>query len=201
MPSIYSIKPAFQRLLRPLCAALHGAGVTPNQITAATLLAAFGMGAWMYVGMPARLPFLILPVFLFVRMAANAVDGMMAREYALCSPTGAVLNEVGDVLADAVLYLPFALLPCVHPVLPVAVVILAGATEVAGLAAVSGGVGRRFDGPMGKSDRAFAFGLLGLLYGVGIRNTLAWDLLLGLVMALLLVTLYNRFRNGTKGQT
>jgi len=43
---------------------------------------------------------------LFIRMALNALDGMLAKEYALQSKKGAMLNEMGDVLSDIALYLP-----------------------------------------------------------------------------------------------
>ena len=55
--------------------------------------------------------FFLLPVILLVRMGLNAVDGMLAREFGQKSRLGAVLNEVGDVLSDAALYLPLALVP------------------------------------------------------------------------------------------
>jgi CDP-diacylglycerol--glycerol-3-phosphate 3-phosphatidyltransferase len=42
-------------------------------------------------------------------MALNAIDGMLAREHGQASRLGAVLNELGDVVADAGLYLPLAL--------------------------------------------------------------------------------------------
>ena len=34
MPSVYDLKPAFQNLLRPVCRALVGAGVSANQVFA-----------------------------------------------------------------------------------------------------------------------------------------------------------------------
>jgi len=55
--------------------------------------------------------FLFVPVWFFVRMAFNAVDGMLAREFGQASKLGAYLNELGDVVADTALYAPFALLP------------------------------------------------------------------------------------------
>ena len=35
MPSIYDIKPGFQKLLRPITKFLAGKGITPNQVTVA----------------------------------------------------------------------------------------------------------------------------------------------------------------------
>ncbi len=38
-------------------------------------------------------------------MALNAIDGMLAREFNQQSTLGAILNEVGDIISDAALYL------------------------------------------------------------------------------------------------
>ena len=54
---------------------------------------------------------LILPAVLFLRMALNAMDGMLAREHGQKTSLGALLNELGDVIADAGLYLPLAVVP------------------------------------------------------------------------------------------
>jgi CDP-diacylglycerol--glycerol-3-phosphate 3-phosphatidyltransferase len=196
MLSIYQIKPAFQRLLRPACRLMHGYGISPNMMTKATLLASVAMGAWLCTG--DRLPFLLLPIFLFLRMAANALDGMIAREFNRCSPSGALLNEVADVSADAVIYLPFALLGGVNPFLPIAAVVLALVSEQAGVAAVLIGAPRRHEGPMGKSDRAFAFGACGLAYGLGWTSPLIWNLIFAVIICLLLLTVFNRCRNAVK---
>lgn len=196
MPSIYQIKPAFQGLLRPVGGLLHRGGITPNRITTAALLASAGMGLWLCTG--SRVSFLLLPVFLFVRMAADALDGMIAREFNLCSPTGTLLNEVADVAADGALYLPFALLPGVWPILPIAAVVLALVSEQAGVAAVLIGSPRRFDGPMGKSDRAFTFGTCGLAWGLGLTSPLIWNAIFVAINGLLLLTIFHRCRNAVR---
>src|SRR5262245_64267733 len=83
--------------------------------------------------MPAsRWPLLLLPVTLFLRMAFNAIDGMMAKERGQASAKGAVLNELSDVIADAALYLPFALIPGLNAPLVVLVVVAGIVAEMAG---------------------------------------------------------------------
>jgi len=141
---------------------------------------------------------LLLPVFLFIRMALNALDGMMARELGMESPTGAFLNELGDVLSDAALYLPLALVPGFSVPLMVAIVVLAGVSELAGVVAAQIGASRRYDGPMGKSDRAFVFGALGLVMGLGLEAGpwTTWGL--ALVAAALVLTVVNRARSGIR---
>ncbi len=194
MATVYDLKPRFQARLRPLVRALAAAGVTANQVTLAALALSAAWGGLMILALPSVGPFLLLPLVLLVRMALNAIDGMLAREHRMASRLGAVLNELGDVIADAALYLPFAALPGVTPWLVGLVVALAGATELAGVLGVTVGGGRRYDGPMGKSDRATAFGLLGFLIGVGVVPGLWLDLVLWLVAALLVGTIANRVR-------
>jgi GTP-binding protein len=145
MASIYDIKPAFQKLLRPLTSALAAAGVTANQVTVAAALLSAGVGACIWFQPAARWPLLVLPGFLFVRMALNAIDGMLAREHNQKSRLGAVLNEIGDVLADTALYLPLATVPGFSPWLVVVITILAIVSEMTGVVAVQIGATRRYD--------------------------------------------------------
>ena len=73
---------------------------------------------------------------------------------------------------------------------------LAALSEFAGALGPMIGVSRHYDGPMGKSDRAFVFGLLGLLAGLGVDLApyLAW--VLAAVAALVAFTIFNRVRKG-----
>lgn len=196
MPSIYQLKPAFQNLLRPMVQRLHARGVTANQVTLTAaiasvllgvLLAAFSHLAWLFV---------LVPLWMLLRMALNAVDGMLAREFGQQSKLGAYLNELCDLVADSALYLPFALLPGVSPWLVVLVVLLTLISEYAGVLGPMVGASRRYDGPMGKSDRAFCFGMLGAGVASGLLPALWINLLLALILLLLLYTLYNRVRQG-----
>ncbi|PYQ58293.1 MAG: hypothetical protein DMF53_20675 [Acidobacteria bacterium] len=198
MPSVYDLKPAFQRLLRPLCGSLARAGVTANQVTvgAALLsLAAGGLVAWRPA---ARWPLLLIPGVLLVRMALNAIDGMLAREHGQKSALGGILNELGDVVSDAALYLPLALVPGIFPWLVVILVLLAGLTEMTGLAAVQIGASRRYDGPMGKSDRAVALGALCLALGLGAPAGSWTNVLLTLLDVALVLTVINRSRQALR---
>jgi CDP-diacylglycerol--glycerol-3-phosphate 3-phosphatidyltransferase len=104
------------------------------------------------------------------------------------------LNELGDVVADSLLYLPLALVPGVHAGWLVAAVVASLWTEMAGVVAIQVGASRRYDGPMGKSDRAAAFGLLALLLGVGVPAGRWVDVALAAVAVLALVTVVHRVR-------
>ena len=195
VPTIYDLKPRFQALLRPLADGLAKAGVTANGVTLAALLLSLAHGAWLALLPQSRWPFLLLPVTLFLRMALNAIDGMMAREHGMKSPEGAVLNELGDVISDAALYLPFALVAGVNAALVVLVVIAAIIGEMAGALGPMLGGARRYDGPLGKSDRAFAFGTLGFLIGVGVTPGIWTTVILAVLLALSALTIVNRARS------
>ena len=127
-------------------------------------------------------------------MALNAVDGMLAREFAMKSRLGAILNEMGDVASDSALYLPLALVPGVPAAWVVAVVALAIMVEMMGVVAIQIGAERRYDGPFGKSDRAFAFGAMALALGLGLEPGPWLPGFLGLLAGLSLWTLINRAR-------
>lgn len=193
--TIYQLKPAFQNLLRPLCHTLAHRGITANQVTVAALLLSLATGATIWLSEGARWALALLPGILLVRMALNAVDGMLAREHAMQSSMGAILNELGDVLSDSALYLPLAIVPGLEPALMVLIVILAVISEMTGVLAVLIGAQRRYDGPLGKSDRAFAFGLLALLLAAGISVGIWLHLVLGGILLLLLLTIVNRTRS------
>jgi CDP-diacylglycerol--glycerol-3-phosphate 3-phosphatidyltransferase len=194
--TIYDLKPAFQNLLRPSCRALASAGITANQVTMVALLISFVVGALFALNPATRWAALLIPLWLFLRMALNAIDGMLAREHGMQSELGGFLNELSDVAADAALYLPFAMVAGVSPMLVVVTVILSLLTEMAGVVSVQVGASRRYDGPMGKSDRAFVFGLFGLLLGLGVD--LGWwaNLALLIVALLTMLTIYNRVTRG-----
>ncbi len=194
MASIYELKPAFQRLLRPTANALARAGVTANQVTVAAVLLSFGVGGAVALAPGAGWPLLLVPAALLLRMALNAVDGMLAREHDMRSRLGAVLNELGDVLSDAALYLPFALVPGVRPHPVVVAVVVAVIVEMMGVVAIQIGSERRYDGPMGKSDRAFVFGGVSLLLGLGVTPGVWTDAILWGVAALGAVTVVRRAR-------
>jgi CDP-diacylglycerol--glycerol-3-phosphate 3-phosphatidyltransferase len=195
MASIYDLKPRFQALLRPLVGALARADVTANQVTIFATTLSLMVGVALQLDPESGPLLLLVPGVLFVRMALNAIDGMLAREHGQKSRLGAVLNEVGDVVSDAALYLPFALVRGVNPALVVIVVVLGIIGEMTGVVAVQIEAARRYDGPMGKSDRAFVFGLLGLLLGLGIEAG-RWSTALLLAVAVLgVVTILNRARH------
>ncbi len=193
--SVYQLKSRFQDLLRPLTGRLARCGVTANQVTVTAMLISVTVGAWLMIA-DNKTWFWLIPIWLFIRMAMNAIDGMLAREFNQKSTLGAYLNEIGDLVSDAALILPFLWIAPFQPQWIVAIIVLALLTEIAGLLALSVGASRRYDGPMGKSDRALLFGILGGWLAVDgfLPQWMVW--LQALLIVLLLWTIFNRIRRG-----
>ena len=219
--SLYQLKSHFQDQLRPISNALVEQNVTANQVTVSAVL--LSVGTAYVVAKPAvekQKLWLLLPSSLFVRMALNAIDGMMAREHNQASTLGAVLNEVGDIVADTALLA--SLLPHVADQKSDASVIslsthqhtnnqqhifsliaLSISTELLGIASNAILGNRANQGPLGKSDRAFVLGTLGAVMGmkapICMKAPISWHhprmgQFLILTEAMLLKTCLNRLR-------
>ena len=196
--SLYALKPRFQALLRPRVTRLAERGTTANQVTLAAAAGSLVVGlgvAWLS---DLRILFLLLPVWLAIRMALNAIDGILAREFGQKSLLGAYLNEIADVVSDAALILPFATLPVFGPFWTGAVIVLAVISEFAGVMGPMVGANRRYDGPLGKSDRAFVFGALGLWVGLGLPLPGWFGWLMPLAVLFLTLTIVNRVHKGLR---
>jgi CDP-diacylglycerol--glycerol-3-phosphate 3-phosphatidyltransferase len=199
MTSIYQLKPAFQNLLRPVVRRLAAAGVTANSVTLLAMFVSLALGAWLCLagrGHPGG--YLLIPAWMFLRMALNAVDGMLAREFDQKTPLGAYLNELSDVVSDAALYLPFAWVAPFGWQSVCLVIGLSAVSEMAGALGPMVGAPRQYQGPMGKSDRAFLFGALGLwagLAGGALPDWTFWVMAAALPLCVLL-NIFNRVRGG-----
>ena len=194
--SIYDLKPKFQNLLRPLVIKLEQRGVTANQVTLTACAISVILGLILTALSGYHWLFILIPIWLFVRMALNAIDGMLAREFNQKSRLGGYLNEITDVVSDAALYLPFAF---VYPFdgLQIGLIIwLSALTEFCGVLGQVQGKTRRYDGPLGKSDRAFLFGVLGLVYVFAptLLDFLYWVLWVDII--LLIVTCFRPVKSG-----
>lgn len=202
MFSIYQLKPAFQGLLRPLVHRMAIAGITANAVTLTALAISLALGVLLYVAAPTNPEwFLLLPAWMFLRMALNAVDGMLAREFGQKSPLGAYLNELSDVLADAALYLPFVLVPPFGWGSVAGLIFLSAVSEMTGALGPMIGAPRQYQGPIGKSDRAFLFGALGLWIGLSGQLPEWFFWLLPAACLGILINILNRIRGGLAAGT
>jgi CDP-diacylglycerol---glycerol-3-phosphate 3-phosphatidyltransferase len=207
--SMYDLKPRFQALLRPCVRWLFKKGVTANQVTVVACMVSLLVGAGLAVGMAhqpeeARVWFWLVPLWMLIRMGLNAIDGMLAREHGQQSVLGAYLNELTDVVSDTALYLPFAWVAPLQALGVGALALVAALSEMAGLQGLTVGAGRRYEGPMGKSDRALVFGALGLAVAstAPLPDWTAW--VMPTLVLLTAWTTVNRIRAGVRvatGQT
>jgi CDP-diacylglycerol--glycerol-3-phosphate 3-phosphatidyltransferase len=194
MISVYQLKPKFQALLQPLLQRLRSWGVSPNLLTLLGILLSLAMGIYALYG-DRTIALVLMPIVLLLRMALNALDGMMARQYNLQSKMGALLNEVGDVVSDIVLYYPLYVLFAMDQIWIMCFLLLSVLNEFAGLLGQALGGARRYEGPMGKSDRALVVGILCLLFlfKAPIYGYLTWIWLV--VYCLLIWSTLKRLRN------
>lgn len=198
MISIYKLKPAFQSLLRPITQKLFDKNITANQVTVAACIGSLIIATIMAFFLPNTLVLWLMPIWMFVRMALNAIDGMLAREFNQQSKLGAYLNELCDVIADSALFAVFIFIAGINSYAVLLIIFLAFLSEYAGVMAPLIGASRRYDGPMGKSDRAFVFGTLSVVIALNLVEIYWINSALYIVIALLIYTIFNRIRQGIR---
>lgn len=198
MISIYSIKPQFQKLLSPILLFLYKRNISANQITVGSCILSLCIGILFWHADYSSFYFLFLPSGLLVRMALNALDGMMAKKYNLTSATGEMLNEMGDNVSDLFVFFPLLKFESEALYLVVLTIVLSIINEFAGVMGKVISGERRYDGPMGKSDRALLLGLYGILKfcSVNLSNYSIWIFIV--VILLLLISTYVRIKKTLK---
>ena len=196
--TIYDLKPKFQAFLRPTVKLLAKKGITPNQVTMFAMLLSIIVGILIALTGGAKWILLFLPLFMFLRMALNAIDGLLAKEHDMKTKRGAMFNEMSDVIADVALFLPFTLIVGINPIYVVLFTVVGVFNEMAGVVAQTLNGERRYDGPMGKSDRVFVVGFIALLLGLGIEAGLWVDVLFVLATLLAVLSTYKRAMRGSK---
>ncbi len=196
--TIYDLKPAFQKLLTPIVVSFHKRSVTPNQVTIFTCIMSLVYSFGLSQNIENKYWLMSIPFFLFLRMALNAIDGVLAKKFNLISPLGAILNEITDVIADTAFFAAFLLHSRINSPLLLLFIFGAFLTEMTGLSALHLKSPRRFDGPMGKSDRAFVFGLLALLLALTPITPFLVSIVLLTLILLIGLTIKNRIQNALK---
>jgi CDP-diacylglycerol--glycerol-3-phosphate 3-phosphatidyltransferase len=160
MISVYKIKPKFQKLLQPVLVFLRKIGVSPNQITIFTVFFSIALGVFLFFAIENKLWFLFVSLGLLLRMALNALDGMMAKQFNLQSNKGEILNELGDVISDLAIFFPFIYFESLKTEYVIIFIFFSIINEFCGILSKSIYGERSYDGPMGKSDRALLIGLI-----------------------------------------
>lgn len=196
MISIYELKPKFQKLLMPVVEKLHRKNATPNQVTLTACFFSILLGILFYFNHESIWVYIAIPIFMFVRMAMNAIDGVLAKKYNMKTILGKFLNELTDVISDAALFLPFMLLTEGFEIIVVLFVLVSVVSEMAGVIAEAVSGERRYDGPMGKSDRAFLIGAIAVVIALGLPiEPYLWIVFL-IASILMVLNIYRRVKNG-----
>jgi phosphatidylglycerophosphate synthase len=154
---------------RALARWLAARRVAPNQISLASIVfAVLGAGAMLAAvfvsgGMRAGL-FVAAAVCIQLRLLCNLLDGMVAVEGGLGSPSGEVYNEVPDRIADPLLIVPagYACGLPFGPELAWMAALLALLTAYIRALGSTLGLAQGFEGPMAKPHRmaAMSVGLI-----------------------------------------
>lgn len=198
MISVYQLKPKFQQFLVPVLTRLHQLQITANKITLAAMVWSTVLGVLLFFS-PAHPVYLLAVAFgLLVRMALNALDGMMARTYNQQSNLGEVLNELGDVVSDTLIFCGLFGFTYAGSAPVFLFIVLSVINEFSGVLAKLVSGTRRYDGPMGKSDRALLIGLwcvTGFLFpAIGV----VFDSVMIIAILLLLISTCKRLSNALK---
>lgn len=201
MISIYNIKPQFQRLLTPILEWMHRKDITANQITVSACILSVIIGVLFWFAEDNKWFFLALPIGLLLRMALNALDGMMARRYNQISRKGEMLNELGDVVSDTIIFLPLLKYQPESLYLIVIFIAMSIINEFAGVMGKVISNQRNYDGPMGKSDRAFIIGLYGLACLCGADISSYSMCIFSVINLLLLVSTWIRIKKALDGKS
>jgi CDP-diacylglycerol---glycerol-3-phosphate 3-phosphatidyltransferase len=189
---IYGIKPWWQRRLAGVERELLRRQVHPDIITLAGVACAGLLGLTLALsGTWGWLALLVAP-FAIGRLAANALDGLVARKSGLARPWGEVFNEVSDRVADAAVFVGLALNPAVYAPLAWGALTLTLLNSYLGTAAKAAGGQRQFGGLLAKADRMIYLALfspIALIWGAS-----AWNWLLAAFTPAILITLVQRYR-------
>ena len=200
MISVYKLKPKFQKLLQPLLLLLKRIGVSPNHITVFTIIFSIIIGYILFLGIQDRFWFLIVGVGLLLRMMLNALDGMMAKQFNLQSKLGEILNEIGDVISDIAIYFPFIYFESIKSEYVIIFIFLSIINEFCGVLAKLISGTRRYDGPMGKSDRAFLVGVICIIIYFTDSILIYLDYVFIIAILLILISSYFRITKALKNE-
>ena len=193
---LYRLKPASQRLVRPLEDLMVARGVTADTLTLlglpVSLAGGLALAAWREF--PPGL--LAVPLLAAARLMLNLLDGLVARRTGSARPLGAVWNELGDRACDVLFLGGLALAPGVDPRLGGVAVIAALLASYAGLAGRAAGGARQYGGIMSKPGRMMVLAVVApLTWATGDPAWLAAGA--GVVTLGALVTLAQRLRATT----
>jgi len=159
------------KVFQSLAAALARAGVSPNAISASSMvfasLAGLALAATLYqTGWAARACWLIAAVGLQFRLFANLLDGMVAVEGRRGGPTGDLWNEAPDRISDTAIFIGAGFATGGDPLLGFGAALVAIFVAYVRALGASLGAGQCFLGPQAKPQRMALMTAVCLFYTV-----------------------------------
>lgn len=188
---IYAIKPWWQRRLTNIEDTLVAQHIHPDIITFAGVLCSALMGAALFFSSSLHWYLLLVAPLAVARLAANALDGLVARRTGLARPWGEVFNECCDRLADILIFVGLAFNPLVNTTLVWLALIFILFNSYLGTVAKAAGGKRQFGGLVAKADRMIymgAFSYVAFFYGGA-----TWNWLLLALIPTTLFTIIQRY--------
>ncbi len=150
---LYRLKPASQRLLRPIEDALVARRVSADALTFSAVPVAFAGGLCLAVSDEAPILLVLVPLLAAFRLILNLLDGQVARRTGAARPMGEVWNELCDRLADVLFIGGLAFVEVVGPWAALSAVLAALLASYVGITAKAVGVARQYGGIMSKPGR------------------------------------------------
>jgi len=188
------LKTWLEKMLHPLARVLFDDGVRAIHVTlcaglisvaVGVLVAAFAFHPWIFV---------LIPIWIIVRVLFNAVERVLINEFGQHSRPGTCAHELSLVVAETALFLPFSVIPKVSLLLVLSITLLAIFSEFAGLLGPLIKASRRSDGPMNSDLRLLCFAVFGAGIGSGYVLTAPINIALAIMTMLLVATIFIRIR-------
>jgi phosphatidylglycerophosphate synthase len=144
------------RAVTQLCVRL---GIHPDAISYLSIFAALAAAFCFWKSGKAPWLLIVAPLFCYLRLWFNMLDGMVAVAAAKASSRGEILNDLPDRVSDVVIFAGVAHSGLMNPVLGYWAAIFALLTAYVGLFGQAIGVQREFSGLMSKPWRMVALHL------------------------------------------
>lgn len=177
-----------EEAMAPAVSAMADLGVSPNALTALSLLAALGACAAYYIS-----AFVAGALLVAANSVLDALDGSLARRLGVASKRGDVLDHTVDRFADVAILAGIAFAP--ETSLELGLVALAGVllTSYMGTQAQAVGVGRVYSGVLGRAYRLVMIIVVSLFAGLTGYASLSLDALLAFFGVMGVLTAVQRF--------
>ena len=130
--------------------------IHPNVISYLSILAAVAAATCFWKSGQTRWLLIIAPLFCYLRLWFNMLDGMVAVGANKASRRGEIVNDLPDRISDVIIFAGVAHSGLMNPIFGYWAAIFAVLTAYVGLFGQALGVQRQFAGVMSKSSRMVA---------------------------------------------